>query len=470
MRLLILAAVALSGLAPPPQAGQPTFRSGVEVVHIDVTVVDKKQRPLRGLKATDFVVLQDGRPRPVVSFQDISTERTATRSGRATTVRAASDAAGPPRAVTILFDRTIAPGAPAVAARRFAAATIDQLADGDWVSVVDLVNRQALPFSRDRAAAALAIGHAATTPMNTTDENATERSERFCGVCTLDLLTRIATAQGEMPNTRRLILYVGASIGTVPDNGSTCEPYLRPARNAMFRAAQDAGVTIHAIDPNALKTFSPAGEERLAAVNVLRWQQLGGRMVLTGHVLVAVILTLSQAPQVPASKPDLAVREQRIAALRAAAQDQIDQERTIYSQQELDDIATRWQAAHQPAPYDVFLRRDAAPLLSQLIADYPKSNRAGCAMLHLARQAPGEERERELKRTIKDFSGAWCENGVQVGALARALLAVHCIGLDKYDEAERWAKQVVQLFPGAVDDSGAPLDDLLTGIQLLRKH
>lgn len=91
-------------------------------------------------------------------------------------------------------------------------------------------------------------------------------------------------------------------------------------------------------------------------------------------------------------------------------------------------------------------------------------------MLRLARWASGEERERSLKRTIKDFSGTWCDNGVQVGALARALLAVDYAGLDKYDEAERWAKEVVQFFPGAIEDSGAPLDDVLTGVQLLRKY
>lgn len=99
-------------------------------------------------------------------------------------------------------------------------------------------------------------------------------------------------------------------------------------------------------------------------------------MLSTAHVLVVVALTIPQSAQVPAQSTDpLAARQQRIAALRATAQEQIDRERIIYSEQELDDIATRWRAAHQPAPLDMLFRRDAAPLLSQLIADYPKSCR-----------------------------------------------------------------------------------------------
>lgn len=138
-------------------------------------------------------------------------------------------------------------------------------------------------------------------------------------------------------------------------------------------------------------------------------------MFLTWYLL-ALTVTAAQTTQVATPNAHAAASRDQRAALRGTAREQIDQERTIYSEQQLDDIATRWRAAHQPAPYDVFLRRDAAPLLAQLIADYPKSNRAGCAMLHLARQASGEERERSLGRAIKDFSAAWCENGVQVGA------------------------------------------------------
>ena len=114
------------------------------------------------------------------------------------------------------------------------------------------------------------------------------------------------------------------------------------------------------------------------------------------------------------------------------------------------------------------MRSDAAPILEGLIKDYPKSNRSGCAALILARRVPPAERGRHLRQVIINHSDAWCESGIQVGGLARALLAVHYAGLDQYDLAERLAQEVVTLFPDAIDDSGAPLGDLVSGIRLLR--
>ena len=55
-----------------PGGGQvPTFRSGVEVVSVDVGVVDKSGVPLRGLAPADFLVTVGGRPRHVVTAEFI---------------------------------------------------------------------------------------------------------------------------------------------------------------------------------------------------------------------------------------------------------------------------------------------------------------------------------------------------------------------------------------------------------------
>lgn len=53
------------------QAPTPTFRAGVDVVRVDAVVVDAKGMPIRGLKAEDFTVLEDGQERPIVGFEAI---------------------------------------------------------------------------------------------------------------------------------------------------------------------------------------------------------------------------------------------------------------------------------------------------------------------------------------------------------------------------------------------------------------
>ena len=55
------------------QAAQaPVFRSGVEVMEVDVTVVDGKGTPVRDLRVPEFTVTVDGQPRRVVSAEFIS--------------------------------------------------------------------------------------------------------------------------------------------------------------------------------------------------------------------------------------------------------------------------------------------------------------------------------------------------------------------------------------------------------------
>jgi VWFA-related protein len=72
---------------------QPTFRSGVEVVAVDVRVVDSTGRPVWDLRPGDFVVTVDGRPRTLVTADFISYPVTAV-AARPTSV--SESAAVPP--------------------------------------------------------------------------------------------------------------------------------------------------------------------------------------------------------------------------------------------------------------------------------------------------------------------------------------------------------------------------------------
>lgn len=62
-----LAAACVATLA----AQQPTFRSGVDLVQVDVVVVDKDGKPVRGLKQAAFTVRDRGTPQSIAAFEEI---------------------------------------------------------------------------------------------------------------------------------------------------------------------------------------------------------------------------------------------------------------------------------------------------------------------------------------------------------------------------------------------------------------
>lgn len=66
-----------SATQAPPQG--PTFRTGVEVIAVDVAVVDDRGRPVADLLAPDFAVKIDGQPRRVVSAEQVRIDVEAAR-------------------------------------------------------------------------------------------------------------------------------------------------------------------------------------------------------------------------------------------------------------------------------------------------------------------------------------------------------------------------------------------------------
>jgi VWFA-related protein len=112
MQTRLLASLIVLVLAAPSfVVGQqaPTFRSGVNLILVDVTVRDGKGQPIRNLTANDFEILENGKPQAIVSFaqeevaqpaQTIVTAATLSRIGEAKSgvpVRVAPTAATDPK-------------------------------------------------------------------------------------------------------------------------------------------------------------------------------------------------------------------------------------------------------------------------------------------------------------------------------------------------------------------------------------
>jgi VWFA-related protein len=75
--LVSLAAVAAAQTSTPTQTpSQPTFRTGIDVVTVDVAVVDDRGQPVNDLRAPEFTVKIDGQPRRVVTADLVKFEYT----------------------------------------------------------------------------------------------------------------------------------------------------------------------------------------------------------------------------------------------------------------------------------------------------------------------------------------------------------------------------------------------------------
>jgi len=69
---LLAFATAFAQNPPPPSADQNIIRVNVNLVQVDAVVTDSRDRLVPNLEATDFVVLQDGKPQTITNFSYIN--------------------------------------------------------------------------------------------------------------------------------------------------------------------------------------------------------------------------------------------------------------------------------------------------------------------------------------------------------------------------------------------------------------
>jgi VWFA-related protein len=340
MRTLILAAsvtvaVALTAAqqSEPPQ----TFRSGVDVVRVDVSVLDRKRAPVEGLTQADFAILEDGKPRPIVAFAPVTLPMAMAGTPGSRWQRdvapdvATNQFAREGRLVIIMFDWSIR-FLDEQLARRIATAAVDALGPNDLAAVVftsGFANGgvpQNFTADRERLLAAISQPFALALhnppvgpghdPRNGNevmldDPEGYESGDCMCRVCVADAITHVADIVRNIPERRKTLLFIGtyfrsyeALQGPVsrPKQGppaaitgivrptpqqTNCSAYLKDAREKMLRATSLANLTIHTLDPVGLETSlnSPLGgsmtgvQERQADLRVLA-DLTGGRTIM----------------------------------------------------------------------------------------------------------------------------------------------------------------------------------------------
>ena len=244
--------IALVGLAHARQQAppQPTFRTGLDVIQLDVSVLDKDRQPVRGLTAADFTVLEAGQARRIVAFKSV--DAPAARPSPNGWMRelagdVTTNAAATGRVVAIVMDLPIASLSFYDTTRRnTAAAIVRGLAPDDLAAVIYLLDSgRSQSFTTDHGRLLDAI-----TQPSSKSRNFANSYSRCAGVgiqCLIDRLRDLIETLRPLDQQRKTLVYIGGFAIRPRDE------HLVDVEK-MLREAQRANVIIHGVDPNGLST------------------------------------------------------------------------------------------------------------------------------------------------------------------------------------------------------------------------
>lgn len=162
-----------TSLAQQPPQTAPVFRSGIDLVHFDVSVLDKDRHPVRGLTASDFVILEDGKPQTIAAFlavdvPPVSPPRAKWQREVSSDVTSNEGQENPEgRLFVLLIDDAMLPADPAAIqnAKKIGRSVVDRLSATDQMAVVfSFGSGNAQTFTNDRRKLLAAIDALQTGP------------------------------------------------------------------------------------------------------------------------------------------------------------------------------------------------------------------------------------------------------------------------------------------------------------------
>lgn len=292
--LILVAALGAGGAA---QERRPTFRSGRDLVSVDVVVRDRAGTVVRDLTAADFEVREDGRPQAVVgfTFQEIADQAvvaaTTAELLAGVEARMADPAAAPPepmtgadvagrRLIVLLFDlSSMQPDEVQRAVDSASTFVQERMAPADMVAVatvssaLDVLN----DFTGDRGVVAAALarlgyteGTATPAPdasTAATDEEAaaatetaseeTSELDMFNNDVRLRALRTLAETLAPIEQKKAILYFSAGKERSGQDN----QVELRTAINAAVRAH----VSVYPVDTRGLQAIAPGGDARQAS-------------------------------------------------------------------------------------------------------------------------------------------------------------------------------------------------------------
>lgn len=248
--------VAVSPRAQTPTNQQPpTFRTGVDVVELDVTVLDKDRHPVKGLTAADFTVLERGKPQPIVAFTSIDVPAPTQVPApwmRDAPLDVVSNAENR-RLVTIVMDDAYTKLEPDIMkrAKQIAHNAVDQMGPSDLASVVFIFLGRAQNFTADRTQLLAAIDSYTPKTIGGDPPAVCLPRHRSCDVETV--ATVASTLLTAPPGRKVLILISGGRGFTFGEMGEPSSRNEARELGEMFTNLQRANATVYAFDAHGLE-------------------------------------------------------------------------------------------------------------------------------------------------------------------------------------------------------------------------
>ena len=260
-RLAVIASLAaiagfIQSQAPSSDQQLPTFRTGVDVVELDVSVLDKDRHPVKGLTADDFTILDRGKPQPIVAFSAVDVPAPVSYSApwmRDAPIDVVSNVENR-RLVTIVMDDAYTEFNPDFAKRvkQIARNAVDELGPADLAAVVFTFMGEAQNFTSDRSRLLAAIdsyvpkqrGGEPPLPCFGPHQPAMRK-------CDIEALGSVAeTISTASPGRKIVILISGGRAFSFGGPGNTENE--TPDLSKLFRNLQRANITVYAFDARGL--------------------------------------------------------------------------------------------------------------------------------------------------------------------------------------------------------------------------
>jgi VWFA-related protein len=246
---------------------QPTFRTGTNLVRVDVSVMGRDGRPVRSLTPEDFEVRENGEVQAITSFKLVDANGEPTddlslpiRSREHAAAEAARDDV---RVFLIFWDEYhIEQFGSAVRAReQLTKFVLESFGPTDLVGLMDpLTPVDAIKFSRDRRALADQIHllkgrRGVYVPARSAIEEAHLRNaqdvERIRSQVTSSALKSAIMHLGSIRQGRKAVVFVSESLGRLGQDAVR-------VLSDLIRTANDNNTAIYTVDPRGLQA-GPAG-------------------------------------------------------------------------------------------------------------------------------------------------------------------------------------------------------------------